>query len=228
MTFFFPLEIDLPFDKEKNERRPFCFISFQSEQAAQEVLRLQRHTIGDISVDVKRAKPKTANNQQQHQQRAHLYDPYGQHTAYGNYNAAIPSYGGAPYQPAAAATAVADPFVFDTCTVSLSYLSSRYANWNAYNYNAQANPSAGAGAYPYPTNSGSGSVSSPGSSSYPSYAEHQSNSQYPYPSSTSTAMTDYYPHYAYGAPVQSTSSVYADPNGKPMRLKMSVVRIACL
>jgi len=58
-------EIDLPYDKEKNERRPFCFISFQTEQAAQEVLRLQRHTIGDINVDVKRAKPKTLNNQQQ-------------------------------------------------------------------------------------------------------------------------------------------------------------------
>jgi RNA recognition motif-containing protein len=95
----FRSEIDLPYDKEKNERRPFCFISFQSEQAAQEVLRLQRHTIGDISVDVKRAKPKTLNNQQQHQQ--HAYDLYGQQQApYNNYNAAVPSYGPGAY-PAA-------------------------------------------------------------------------------------------------------------------------------
>ena len=86
----FLLEIDLPYDKEKNERRPFCFISFQNEQSAQEVLRLQRHTIGEITVDVKRAKPKTLNNQQQQQQ---LYDPYGQQNMYGSYGTGVPSYG---------------------------------------------------------------------------------------------------------------------------------------
>lgn len=92
------LEIDLPYDKEKNERRPFCFISFQTEQAAQEVLRLQRHTIGEISVDVKRAKPKTLNNQQQQQLQQHMYDPYGQQAVYTNYGAAVSSYGpGAAY-----------------------------------------------------------------------------------------------------------------------------------
>jgi hypothetical protein len=89
----------LPYDKEKNERRPFCFISFQSEQAAQEVLRLQRHTIGDISVDVKRAKPKTSNNQQQQAQlhQSQVYDHYGQTAAYNNYNAAMPTYGTSGY-----------------------------------------------------------------------------------------------------------------------------------
>ena len=90
------VEIDLPYDKEKNERRPFCFISFQTEQAAQEVLRLQRHTIGDISVDVKRAKPKTMNNQQQPAQQ-HMYDPYGPQAAYGNYNASVPAYAAGGY-----------------------------------------------------------------------------------------------------------------------------------
>ena len=88
------LEIDLPFDKEKNERRPFCFISFHTEQAAQEVLRLQRHTIGDITVDVKRAKPKTLNNQQLQQQ---MYGPYGQHVVYANYGAGVPPYGPSAY-----------------------------------------------------------------------------------------------------------------------------------
>jgi hypothetical protein len=97
-TSFFILEIDLPYDKEKNERRPFCFISFQTEQAAQEVLRLQRHTIGDINVDVKRAKPKTLNNQQQQLQQQ-IYDPYGQQSAYANYGTAVPSYGASAYPP---------------------------------------------------------------------------------------------------------------------------------
>ena len=83
------IEIDLPFDKEKNERRPFCFILFQNEQSAHEVLRLQRHTIGNMTVDVKRAKPKTLNSQSQQQ----IYDPYGHQNIYGNYGTAVPSYG---------------------------------------------------------------------------------------------------------------------------------------
>ncbi len=99
MFFFLSLEIDLPFDKEKNERRPFCFISFQNEQSAQEVLRLQKHTIGDITVDVKRAKPKTLNNQQQQQQQQ-IYDPYGQQSIYANYGTAVPSYGVNAYSTA--------------------------------------------------------------------------------------------------------------------------------
>lgn len=94
-------EIDLPYDKEKNERRPFCFISFQTEQAAQEVLRLQRHTIGEMSVDVKRAKPKTGNNQQQQQQyQQQLYDPYGQQSVYANYGNPVSGYSANAYPPA--------------------------------------------------------------------------------------------------------------------------------
>jgi len=101
--------------KKKNERRPFCFISFQNEQSAQEVLRLQRHTIGDITVDVKRAKPKTLNNHQQQQ----IYDPYGQQNIYGNYGTGVPSYGVNAYS-------TADP----------------YAAWNSYQYNQQGNAAA--------------------------------------------------------------------------------------
>ncbi|CAF3137191.1 unnamed protein product [Rotaria sp. Silwood2] len=112
-------DIDLPYDKEKNERRPFCFISFQNEQSAQEVLRLQRHTIGDITVDVKRAKPKTLNNNQQQQQ---IYDPYAQQSIYANYGTGVPSYGVNAYS-------TVDP----------------YGAWNGYPYNQQGNP----GTYSY-------------------------------------------------------------------------------
>lgn len=129
-------EIDLPYDKEKNERRPFCFISFQNEQSAQEVLRLQKHTIGDVTVDVKRAKPKTSNNQQQQA----MYDPYGQQSVYSSYGSGgVPSYGSSAYS-------AADP----------------YANWNNYSYNQQANPTGfsynGSGTSSVP-NSGSSSYS---------------------------------------------------------------------
>jgi len=94
------IEIDLPYDKEKNERRPFCFISFQTEQAAQEVLRLQRHTIGDMSVDVKRAKPKTSNQQHQQQYQHHMYDSYGQQNIYANYANHLSTYNPNVYPPA--------------------------------------------------------------------------------------------------------------------------------
>lgn len=100
-------EIDLPYDKEKNERRPFCFISFQNEQSAQEVLRLQKHTIGDVTVDVKRAKPKTLNNQSQQQ----IYDPYTHQNIYANYGTGVSAYGINAYS-------AIDP----------------YANWNGYEY----------------------------------------------------------------------------------------------
>ncbi|CAF2357083.1 unnamed protein product [Rotaria sp. Silwood2] len=176
-------EIDLPYDKEKNERRPFCFISFQTEQAAQEVLRLQRHTIGDISVDVKRAKPKTLNNQQQQQLQQQIFDPYGQQATYSNYGASVPSYGG--------------PSAYQTPEA--------YTHWNAYTYNQQANPTA----YPYGS-SGSTGAPSPGPSSYSQYPEHQSNSQYSYTPSNTVSANDYYTHYGYSAP--QPTGVYADPN----------------
>ncbi len=63
------------------------------------MLRLQRHTIGDISVDVKRAKPKTSSNQQQQLQQQ-MYDPYGQQNTYGSYGATVPSYGANTYPTA--------------------------------------------------------------------------------------------------------------------------------
>jgi hypothetical protein len=52
-------------------------------------------------VDVKRAKPKTINNQQQQQLQQQMYDSYGQQTAYANYGAAaVPSYGASAYPSA--------------------------------------------------------------------------------------------------------------------------------
>lgn len=175
-------EIDLPFDKEKNERRPFCFISFSTEQAAQEVLRLQRHTIGEITVDVKPAKPKTSNNQQQKQIQQQMYDPYSQQVAYANYNTATPSYGVNSYQ-------ANDP----------------YSNWGGYNYNPQSNASR----YPYP-GSVSTTVTNPVATSYQSYPDPQPSSQYAYSSSSAAPISEYYQHYNYGSVPQQ--GVYSDPN----------------
>ena len=51
-------EVDLPFDKVKQQRRPFCFIKFQSEDIANSVLANGKQFLGGKEVDVKKATPK--------------------------------------------------------------------------------------------------------------------------------------------------------------------------
>jgi RNA recognition motif-containing protein len=58
-------QIEAPIDKIKQKRRPFCFILFENEQSAEEVLKQPRHTISGKSVDCKPANPKTSENNQQ-------------------------------------------------------------------------------------------------------------------------------------------------------------------
>jgi len=58
-------QIEAPVDKIKQKRRPFCFILFENEQSAEEVLKQPRHTLAGKSIDCKRANPKTTENNQQ-------------------------------------------------------------------------------------------------------------------------------------------------------------------
>ncbi|CAF0721297.1 unnamed protein product [Adineta steineri] len=58
-------QIEAPMDKIKQKRRPFCFILFENEQSAEEVLKQPRHTIAGKSIDCKRANPKSTENNQQ-------------------------------------------------------------------------------------------------------------------------------------------------------------------
>ena len=52
-------EIELPFDKVKNQRRFFCFISFESEKVVDAcVAPGEKHVLGGKDVDVKKATPK--------------------------------------------------------------------------------------------------------------------------------------------------------------------------
>jgi squid-like protein len=51
-------EIDLPFDKQKNQRRAFCFITFESEEVVDKVVEQPKQTVGGKEVDVKKATPK--------------------------------------------------------------------------------------------------------------------------------------------------------------------------
>ena len=52
------LECEMPFDKFKNQRKNFCFVTFEREETMKEVLKNPRQTIGEVEVDVKKATPK--------------------------------------------------------------------------------------------------------------------------------------------------------------------------
>jgi squid-like protein len=51
-------EIELPFDKQKNQRRQFCFITFESEDVVDEICKQPKQKIGAKECDVKKATPK--------------------------------------------------------------------------------------------------------------------------------------------------------------------------
>uniref|UniRef100_A0A336MDU6 CSON000056 protein n=1 Tax=Culicoides sonorensis TaxID=179676 RepID=A0A336MDU6_CULSO len=55
------VEVEMPFDKQKNQRKAFCFITFDSEQVVNELLKTPKQTIQGKEVDVKRATPKDGN-----------------------------------------------------------------------------------------------------------------------------------------------------------------------
>lgn len=44
------IEVEMPFDKTKNQRKGFCFITFESEQVVNELLKTPKQTIGGKEV----------------------------------------------------------------------------------------------------------------------------------------------------------------------------------
>jgi len=51
-------EVELPFDKQKNQRRQFCFITFEQEDTVDEICKNPKQKIGNKDCDVKKATPK--------------------------------------------------------------------------------------------------------------------------------------------------------------------------
>lgn len=51
----------MPFDKQKNQRKAFCFITFDSETVVNDLLKTPKQTISGKEVDVKKATPKPEN-----------------------------------------------------------------------------------------------------------------------------------------------------------------------
>uniref|UniRef100_A0A2M3Z4X8 Putative rna-binding protein squid n=1 Tax=Anopheles braziliensis TaxID=58242 RepID=A0A2M3Z4X8_9DIPT len=56
------VEVEMPFDKQKNQRKGFCFITYDSMQVVNELLKTPKQTICGKEVDVKKATPKPDNN----------------------------------------------------------------------------------------------------------------------------------------------------------------------
>ena len=52
-------ECEMPFDKTKNQRKNFCFITFEREETMKDLLKSPKQKIGEVEVDVKRATPKS-------------------------------------------------------------------------------------------------------------------------------------------------------------------------
>jgi len=56
-TFGTIAKIDFPFDKTKEQRRAFCFIEFEGDNAVKKILEQTTHKLGGQEVDVKKATP---------------------------------------------------------------------------------------------------------------------------------------------------------------------------
>ncbi|MCL4137657.1 UNVERIFIED_CONTAM: hypothetical protein GTU68_027424 [Idotea baltica] len=52
------VDVEMPFDKQKNQRKGFCFITFEQEQVVNDLLKTPKQTINGHQVDVKKATPK--------------------------------------------------------------------------------------------------------------------------------------------------------------------------
>lgn len=50
MFLFQIVEVEMPFDKTKNQRKGFCFITFESEQVVNELLKTPKQTINGKAV----------------------------------------------------------------------------------------------------------------------------------------------------------------------------------
>lgn len=53
--------MEMPFDKQKNQRKAFCFVTFDSEAVVSDLLKSPKQTICGKEVDVKKATPKPEN-----------------------------------------------------------------------------------------------------------------------------------------------------------------------
>ena len=68
--------IELPFDRQRNRRREFCFIIFDTEESAEAAVKEPKQTIGSKECDIKKAQPQPVAQQQKRMQQMTTYDGY--------------------------------------------------------------------------------------------------------------------------------------------------------
>jgi len=51
-------DFEMPWDKEKDERKNFCFVTFEREEIMKEALKQSKQTISEVEVNVKKATPR--------------------------------------------------------------------------------------------------------------------------------------------------------------------------
>jgi len=68
--------IELPFDRQRNRRREFCFILFDTEEAADAAAKEAKQLIGNKECDIKKARPQPAQQQKRMQTQSYGYNGY--------------------------------------------------------------------------------------------------------------------------------------------------------
>ncbi|KAK5649729.1 hypothetical protein RI129_000758 [Pyrocoelia pectoralis] len=141
------VEVEMPFDKTKNQRKGFCFITFDSEQVVNELLKTPKQTIKDKEVDVKKATPKPdpmgmsmrgsrGGGGGRGMSRGRGRGNYGSgqnwgNQSYGNYGSYGQGYGGG----------------YDGYGGGYDYYGSGYGGYGAYDYTGYGNYGGGGGGY---------------------------------------------------------------------------------
>ena len=55
------IEFEMPYDKTKNQRKGFGFITFEREETMKELIKKGKEMIGEFSIDLKKATPRPDN-----------------------------------------------------------------------------------------------------------------------------------------------------------------------
>ncbi|XP_014233962.1 RNA-binding protein squid-like isoform X1 [Trichogramma pretiosum] len=79
------VEVQAPFDKTKNQRRSYCFVTFDSKEVVYKLLRTPKQTINGKEIDVKKVKVN------QDQRQAFWNTPYGGYGYGGGYHGYLPT-----------------------------------------------------------------------------------------------------------------------------------------
>lgn len=87
--------IEQPFDREKNVKKGFCFITYETGDAVETLCMNQKHHVGGRDVDVKKATPKDKMGQSNTGGRARGSGPGRGQDGYGGWDGAAPDYAAA-------------------------------------------------------------------------------------------------------------------------------------